>query len=137
MSTVWQLPWRGRMGLVAAAALVGAVPTAAQAPELAMLRGLAKGAWTLRIRTDGSQQQICVRNGDEFIQLNHKQPGCSRFVVQDDANQVVVQYTCRGNGYGRTSIRREGDELVQIQSQGIVDGSPFSISGEARHTGSC
>lgn len=137
MSTVWQLPWRGRMGLAAAAALVGAMPTAAQAPELAMLRGLAKGAWTLRIRTDGSQQQICVRNGDEFIQLKHKQPGCSRFVVQDDANQVVAQYTCRGNGYGRTSIRRESDELVQIQSQGIVDGSPFSISGEARRSGSC
>jgi hypothetical protein len=26
---------------------------------------------------------------------------------------------------------------VQLQSQGIIDGAPFAISGEARHNGSC
>ena len=102
-----------------------------------MLDSLTKGAWSLRIRDDGSEQRICVRDGREFIQLRHKQPGCSRFVVQDSADEVVVQYTCRGNGYGRTSIRREGNGLVQLQSQGIIDGAPFSISGEARHSGGC
>lgn len=102
-----------------------------------MLDSLTKGAWTLRIRDDGSTQRICLRDGRELIQIRHKQPGCSRFVVRDTADEVVVQYTCRGNGYGRTSIRREGNGLVQIQSQGIIDGAPFSISGEARHSGSC
>ena len=79
--------------------------------DQAMLDSLAKGAWNLRIRDDGSQQRICVRDGREFIQLRHRQPGCSRFIVQDGAEEVVVQYTCRGNGYGRTSIRREGNVL--------------------------
>jgi hypothetical protein len=102
-----------------------------------MLASLDKGGWTLRIRDDGSQQRICVRTGQEFVQIRHKQPGCSRFVVQDGADEVIVQYTCRGNGYGRTSIRREGPGLVQIRSQGIVNGAPFSINGEARHTGAC
>jgi len=125
------------VGAIGAAAALAAVPGAAQAPELAMLASLAKGAWNLRVRDDGSQQRICVRDGQEFIQLRHKQPGCSRFVVRDDASEVVVQYTCRGNGYGRTSIRRESNGLVQIQSQGIIDGAPFSISGEARHAGGC
>ena len=102
-----------------------------------MLDSLTKGGWTLRIRDNGAEQRICVRDGRELIQIRHKQAGCSRFVVRDEANEVVVQYTCRGNGYGRTSIRRESNGLVQIQSQGIIDGAPFSISGEARHGGSC
>lgn len=122
-------------GAVGVALLFAAA--AAYAAELAMLDTLTKGSWTLRNREDGSQQRICVRTGQEFIQLRHRQPGCSRFIVQDGAGEVVVQYTCRGNGYGRTSIRREGSGLVQIQSQGIVDGAPFSVSAEARYTGPC
>jgi hypothetical protein len=124
-------------GALAAGAALAAAPLEAQAPELAMLDALAKGAWNLRIRDDGSQQRICVRDGREFIQLRHRQPGCSRFVVQDSAEEVVVQYTCRGNGYGRTSIRREGNALVQIRSQGIEGGTPFSFTAEARQSGSC
>jgi hypothetical protein len=124
-------------GLATLIALLVGVPIAGEAAELAMLASLNKGGWNLRIRDDGTQQRICVRDGQEFIQLRHKQPGCSRFVVRDDPDEVVVQYTCRGNGYGRTSIRREGNGLVQIQSQGIYDGTPFSISAEARHNGAC
>jgi hypothetical protein len=125
-----------RVSAAAAGVAFAAAPLEAQAPELAMLDALAKGAWNLRIRDDGTQR-ICVRDGREFIQLRHRQPGCSRFVVQDGADEVIVQYTCRGNGYGRTSIRREGNALVQIQSQGIEGGTPFSFSAEARHSGSC
>src|SRR6187397_1264390 len=120
-----------------AAITLAAAPLEAQAPELAMLDALTKGSWTLRIRDDGSQQRICVRDGREFIQIRHRQSGCSRFVVQDGADEVVVQYTCRGNGYGRTTIRREGNTLVQIRSQGIEGGTPFSFNGEARHDGGC
>src|SRR6187455_3010778 len=123
-----------RLGTLAGAAAL-ATPLQAQAPELAMLDTLAKGAWNLRIRDDGSQRQICVRDGREFIQLRHRQPGCSRFVVQDGTDEVVVQYTCRGNGYGRTTIRREGNGLVQIESQGFEAGTPFSFKAEARHSG--
>lgn len=127
--------WRGGAGIVALA--LAAAPSQAQAPELGMLSGLTKGAWSLRDRDDGSQQQICVRDGRELIQIRHRQPGCSRFVIQDGPDEVVVQYTCRGTGYGRTSIRREGNGLVQIRSQGIYNGAPFSFSGEARHGGRC
>lgn len=127
----------GKLGPLGLAALLAAIPFAVSAAELGMLDSLTKGAWSLRIRDDGSEQRICVRDGRELIQLRHKQPGCSRFVVQDNPDEVVVQYTCRGNGYGRTSIRREGSGLVQLQSQGIIDGAPFSISGEARHSGGC
>lgn len=126
-----------KAGVIFGAMLLASAPLEAQAPELAMLNGLAKGGWDLRIRDDGSQQRICVRDGREFIQIRHRQPGCSRFVVQDGPDEVVVQYTCRGNGYGRTSIRREGNSLVQIRSQGIEGGTPFSFSAEARRSGGC
>src|SRR6188508_718698 len=124
-----------KAGAAAVAVTFAAVPLEAQAPELAMLDALTKGSWNLRIRDDGSQQRICVRDGREFIQIRHRQSGCSRFVVQDGADEVVVQYTCRGNGYGRTSIRSEGNSLVQIRSQGIEGGMPFSFNAEARHNG--
>jgi hypothetical protein len=135
MAIARSLRRRLAVGVVVGGIALAAV--AAHAAELAMLASLDKGGWTLRIRDDGSQQRICVRTGQEFVQIRHKQPGCSRFVVQDGADEVIVQYTCRGNGYGRTSIRREGPGLVQIRSQGIVNGAPFSINGEARHTGAC
>lgn len=128
-----------RFGILSAvaAAVFALAPASAQAPELAMLNSLHKGAWELRLRPENSTQRICVRTGQEFVQIRHRQPNCDRFVVQDEANEVTVQYTCRGNGYGRTTIRKEGRDVVQIRSQGIHGGTPFSIEGEARHVGSC
>ena len=119
------------------ALLLSAIPSGAQAPELEMLTKLDKGQWELRNRSNGDRQRICLRTGRELIQLHHQQPGCSRFVVQDDANEVTVQYTCQGSGFGRTTIRREGSSLVQIRSQGMARGTPFSLEGEARHLGKC
>ncbi len=124
------------VAMVSVGAAVG-LPAAAQAPELAMFNTLEKGAWTARVRPDGPTLRLCVRTGREFIQLRHRQLNCDRFVVEDQANEVTVQYTCRGHGYGRTSIRREDARLVQLRSQGTEDGKPFSIEAEARYTGAC
>ncbi|WP_417321576.1 hypothetical protein [Erythrobacter aureus] len=113
-----------------------AVPALAQA-SLAMLDSLNRGGWEVRYRDGSSAQNICVRTGRELIQLRHRGDGCNRFVVEDDARDVTVQYTCRGNGYGRTHIRKESNGLVQIDSQGIAGGKPFQFTAEARQTGSC
>ena len=127
-----------RAELLAAILLAGVLlPLAANSAELEMLDRLERGEWDLRIRDDGSHQRICLQTGKELIQLRHRQPGCSQFVVKDEPNQVIVQYTCPGNGYGRTTIRRESSKLVQVTSQGIVNGVPFSFGGEARHQGDC
>ena len=121
----------------AIACLLASLPAAAQAPELPMLDTLTRGAWELRLRGDDGAMQLCVRTGREFIQLRHRQAACDRFVVEDEAGTVTVQYTCRGNGYGRTTIRRESAGLVQVRSQGIQGGMPFSLEGEARRIGAC
>lgn len=120
----------------AATALL-AVPSTGRAPELAMLDRLEKGSWELRGREDGSRQRICVRSGREFIQLRHPQPGCNQLIVQDEPDEITVQYTCSGSGYGRTTIRREGSGLIQVRSQGILNGTPFTLQGEARRQGRC
>ena len=113
-----------------------AVPAVGQA-SLAMLGSLEKGGWEVRYRDGSAPRNVCVRSGQELIQLRHSETGCNRFVVEDGKSEVTVQYTCRGNGYGRTNIRRENTGLVQIDSQGIVDGRPFQFSAEARRTGAC
>jgi len=113
-------------------------PASAQAPGLAMLDKLDRGEWVVRFRDGSDARRLCVRSGRELIQLRHSQPGCSRYVVEDGASAVTVQYTCKGKGYGRTSIRRESATLAQLDSQGIAaDGLPFQFTAEARRVGTC
>ena len=95
-----------------------------------MLDGLEAGRWELRPREAGAQpQRICLSSGRGLIQLRHAGLVCDRFVVEDTPVQVVVQYTCKGRGYGRTQI--------QIESQGIASGLPFEFAAEARRIGDC
>ncbi|MBU0670257.1 MAG: hypothetical protein KKG32_09395 [Alphaproteobacteria bacterium] len=125
-------------GLGAAGALTLAVePSAAQNASLAMLGQLDRGQWELRFRDGEPSQRICLREGSDLIQLRHRGANCSRLVVENGARQVTVQYTCRGNGYGRTSVRRESATLAQVESQGIAGGRPFQFSAEARRVGAC
>ncbi|MGQ2974760.1 MAG: hypothetical protein ACT6QT_03590 [Sphingopyxis sp.] len=126
-----------RMSLVAlGCAAASAVP--AQAPSLAMLDRLEKGSWQLRERgKEDVLQTICVGDARRMIQIQHPRSTCSRYVIEDTPNSVTVHYTCPGAGHGRTSIRSETNRLVQIDTQGIADGRPFSQAIEARRTGGC
>ncbi len=130
----------GRLTRVAVALAMAAAfmaPAVAQAPSLAMLAQLEQGLWELRYRPDNRVERFCVRDGTDFIQLRHRNDNCSHFVVEDTADRVTVQYTCRGRGYGRTFIRRENGSLAQIASQGLMNGQPFDIVAEARRVGRC
>lgn len=114
------------------------VPASGQQRSLAMLDALESGRWEVRLR-DGSQRSypLCIQSGRALIQLRHDRLPCDRLVVDDNADEVTVQYTCKGRGYGRTHIRRETNRLVQIDTQGVAEGLPFDFSAEARRTGSC
>jgi hypothetical protein len=126
-----------------AAALVAALAFSsaagwAQLRPVAMLDRLEDGDWELRLRDEpGEPRRICLSDARRLIQLRHPGQSCASVVVEDTPDAVTVQYTCRGRGYGRTHIRREADNLVQIDSQGIARGSPFSFAAEARRVGSC
>lgn len=121
-----------------ACALAGATAVPAQAPSLAMLDRLEKGSWQLRERgKDAVLQTICVGDARRMIQIYHPRASCSRYIIEDAPNSVTVHYTCPGAGHGRTNIRSETNRLVQIDTQGIADGKPFSQAIEARRTGGC
>ncbi len=122
------------LGMAAAIAL--AAPVAAQAPTLAMLDRLEKGQWRLT-STSGPPALICLGDARQFIQLRHARTGCARYVIDDGPGEVTVHYTCPGAGHGRTTIRRETVRLIQVDTQGIAAGAPFSQSFEGRRVGPC
>lgn len=115
-----------------------AVAAAGADPALGRLDALERGAWELRHR-DASRrsERICLTSAARLIQLRHPGQTCDQVITESTPTSVTVQYTCSGRGYGRTTIRRETGRLVQVQSQGIVDGLPFELSAEARRVGDC
>lgn len=118
--------------------VAGATAVPAQAPSLAMLDRLEKGSWQLRERgKDAVLQTVCLGDARRLIQVYHPRLGCSRYVIEDTPASVTVHYTCPGAGHGRTTIRSETNRLVQIDTQGIADGRPFSQAIEARRAGGC
>ncbi len=118
--------------------LAAATAVPAQAPSLAMLDRLEKGSWQLRERgKDAVLQTMCLGDARRMIQVEHPQSNCSRYIIEDTPNSVTVHYTCPGAGHGRTTIRSETNRLVQIDTQGIAGGRPFSQAIEARRTGAC
>ena len=125
--------------VLAAAMFAGAATTVpAQAPTLAMLDQLEKGGWQLRERGSTEvTQTMCFGDPRRMIQLFHPRANCSRYIIEDTPKSVTVHYTCPGAGHGRTTIRSETNRLVQIDTQGIAGGRPFSQAIEARRTGAC
>ncbi len=127
-----------KLTILAAAAGAFALPAFGQKPALAMLDQLESGRWELRVREPGGTiERLCIRDARRLIQLRHPADTCDRLIIDDSASNITVQYTCRGRGYGRTHIRRETGRLVQIESQGIANGLPFSFSAEGRRVGDC
>lgn len=125
-----------RRAAFGAVALLVAFPALGQNP-LGMLDRL-DGQWELRVREPGGEvQRLCLQDGRRLIQLRHPGPTCNRLIVNDAQSDVTVQYTCPGRGYGRTHIRMETEKLVQIDTQGIAEGLPFSYTMEGRRVGDC
>lgn len=110
----------------------------ANAPDLPALSGIERGMWELRERgSSAPPRRICVADPLALMQVEHGGAACSRFVIDSQPRRATVHYTCPGAGHGRTTIRIETGRLIQLDSQGIADNSPFDFSYEGRRTGSC
>lgn len=105
---------------------------------LAMLDSLERGMWQLRSTgSDEPLTKICLGKSENLIQIRHSGLSCDQYVVRSSASSVTVSYTCKGQGQGLTTIRKESDRIIHIQSQGIMGNAPFSVSAEGRRTGAC
>lgn len=129
------------VALAATGLALVALPAQGQrsAPQsLGVFDNLEPGRWELRERGgDGTVRNICVNRGSRLVQLRHSGLRCHQVLVESDTEHTIVQYVCRGQGYGRTNIRRETNQLIQISTQGIENGLPFSYAAEGRRIGEC
>ncbi len=132
---------RGRLRW-GALGLAGFVAVAA--PALAFAVGglqsvmrLERGRWQIRNTETGSERSVCFGDPVVFVQLEHRGLACRREVLANDSNAGTVQYTCPSRGFGHTSIRVETTRLAQIDTQGLIDGRPFSYRAVARRIGAC
>lgn len=114
-----------------------AAPALAQAPGLAMLDTLPTGEWVFNDADQQADRILCVTDWRRILQLQHQAARCTRFTIEDAPGRVRVNYSCGTAGNGQTTIRRETTHLVQIDTQGIEGGMPFSYSYEARYAGAC
>src|SRR3546814_12172179 len=71
------------------------------------------------------------------MQVRHHHHRCVQRVVEAKANAVTVHYSCPGAGQGRTTLRIETRELVQMHTPGVAQSAPFSLALEGRHKGTC
>ena len=108
------------------------------ANDLSLLNTLERGQWSLRaVGAEAPLTKICLGNPEVLTQIQHAGVACERYVVRSTVNMVTVSYTCKGQGQGLTTIRKESNRIIHIQSQGIHDNAPFSFSVEGRRTGPC
>lgn len=106
--------------------------------DLALLDTLERGMWQLRPTGGGAPAtKICLGNPESLTQIQHSGLACEQYVVRSNANSVTVSYTCKGQGQGLTTIRKESSRIIHIQSQGIRNNAPFSTSVEGRKIGAC
>lgn len=110
----------------------------ARAPGLPALSAMERGMW--EFREPGSKaapRRICVSDPVALMQIRHGTAPCSRYVIDSEAKRATVHYTCPGAGHGRTTLRVETSQLIQLESQGIAEGAPFNFSYEGRKVGAC
>ncbi len=124
-----------RIAAIAAALLV--LPGFAQAPAPSALDRVEPGLWEVRGAGGASLGSICLGDPALLAQLQHRGAACALDVVDSTERSATVQYSCRGQGSGRTILRVETPRLVQIDGQGLDSGTPFAIRAQARRAGSC
>jgi hypothetical protein len=118
--------------------LTSAALALANANDLSLLHTLERGQWSLRaVGAEAPLTKICLGNPELLTQIQHAGVACERYVVRSTVNMVTVSYTCKGQGQGLTTIRKESNRIIHIQSQGIRNNAPFSFAVEGRRTGPC
>lgn len=136
-------PMRAKPAIVAAALGAAGCVAALSSPgyanrtALQMLEQLQQGRWELRPYRGSGAERLCLIDRRRLVQLRHPDRACEQVILEDTPDAITVQYTCRGHGYGRTRIRRESGQLIQFETQGIVDGQPYELAAEGRRVSDC
>jgi len=126
-----------RPAMLGALLLFGAAGAPAQrsaAPNA--LGGLEHGQWQLR-NAEGQVRRICLGNPATLIQIMHGNSQCEHFVMENTPRSATIRYTCPSHGHGHTSISVDTPRVINVETQGVANGAPFSERFEGRRTGAC
>ena len=112
---------------------------ALSADSLLAARALQPGLWQLLVTDSGHTvpREICLGDTRQLLQLRHGNAPCGALVVDNDAKVATIQYSCPGAGWGRTSLRPETPVKLHIDSQGIAENAPFSLTAEGKRIADC
>lgn len=118
---------------------------AASAPSLKLFSGgFEGGLWQMTpLDADGQMRSpngaaVCLVAPDRLIHTGHSTANgdCGHTIVEDGADRATVTYVCKGQGYGRTSIRRDGDGFI-VDAQGIDGRNPYQMRAQYKRVGAC
>lgn len=115
--------------------LLGAGGASAQREAVNPLRGVERGQWQLR--SDDGERKLCLTNPSALLQVMHGSAQCEHFLMEQTPRSITIRYTCPGHGHGRTTVGVETGQVVHIDTQGVLDGAPFSEDYEGRRVGTC
>jgi hypothetical protein len=123
------------LGLAVAAGPALALAGGGVADALAKLE---HGRWQVRSASQAAvQHSLCLGDPTLLFQLEHGLRGCSQQIVGADERRATVEYVCPGRGFGHTTVRVETSTTATIDTQGFVDGHPFSYRATARKLSDC
>ena len=133
----WEILRRG--------ALIFALAAGLAAPVFALATGgleafahLEPGRWQIRdLDADVDRQSLCLGDPILLAQLEHQGPPCASEIIENGPSGGTIRYTCRGRGFGHSTLRVETPRLVKIHTQGINGARPFDFKAEARRIGDC
>lgn len=124
------------IALIGVTGMAGAVP--AKAPPIAVFSIIEPGQWELHeVGSAAPSRQMCVTNPDIFVQLRHGGPQCARYVTENTAQTVTINYDCDAAGSGRTTITLDTPRQIRLQTQGIAQAAPFDVEYSAHRVGAC
>lgn len=127
-----------RLALGALATCLAGAPDSLQSAEPGGLASLETGEWELTERgSKAKPNRLCVTDGNQLLQPNHANRQCRRYVIRSTPREVSASFDCAEGGQGRTDLRIETSRLIQLSSQGVFDGRPYSVALEGRRVGAC
>jgi hypothetical protein len=116
--------------------LLGAGGASAQRDDpVSPLGAVERGQWQLK--SVDAERKLCISNPAVLLQVVHGTAQCEHFVMEQTQRSITIRYTCPGHGHGRTTLAIETGKLVHVDTQGVLDGAPFSEDYEGRRIGNC
>ena len=137
MGTFWGKSRRGALCLLLAGGLAAPVLALATV-SIEAFGQLEPGRWQIRdVGSDTDRKLVCLGDPILLAQLEHDGPPCMRDIIDSGPTSATVRYTCRGRGFGHSTLRVETPRIVKIHTQGINGAQPFDFKAEARRVGDC